>query len=183
MMIEHKSIEQIIETGDYDEAINLAKQVQENMDRGRWIIGDLALSMDKQYGKDVIGEFAKDIQLSKARVQDYRTMSQYYSHEWRAYIDEHFAFNWSILRIAKRFKEIESSIDFLHRCSQEDVLTVDGCAHLAKELLGVQTKEKPLAIVEQDDETGQLILRLLESIDDLEIGKTYKLSYKELDQE
>lgn len=144
-LITVKSLEEITDEADYDEAVNLGKRIQEDIDRGRWVIGDLALRLETIYGKDSVGEFAKDIQVSKGRVQEYRTMSQYYNREVRQYIADNFAVNWSILRIAKRFKDIESSIDFLSRCADKGVLTVDDTARLANEVLGRSPKPQKLA--------------------------------------
>lgn len=188
MNIQSLTPEQIIEGGEYDYLTALCKSVDEDMDKGRWIIGDSALAITKNYGKDTIGQFALDIQLAKSKVQGYRAMSAYWTKEYRKVIEDDFAVNWSILKVAKRFKDIETSMDFLERCaSQEGITTVDHYAFQAGLELGASTKPQKLiranfSCLQRGDGTITLISDKLhpDTVNLMELGATYTIDIYEV---
>lgn len=152
MNIRQITTDEIIETGNYDDCVNLGKQAKDDVDNGRWIIGDLGNALKQRYeddnlqwyGKNIIDEFAKDIQTEKATVQEYRNMAKYYPPDDRARLTERYAANWSVLKVAKRFKSLRRSEAFLRLCSSEGIHTVDDYARRAGELKGKPSKPKKL---------------------------------------
>lgn len=52
-------------------------------DGSRWFIGDLALLVDKQYGRNRIGEFAVQINSNVNTVKQYRRVAKFYETDTR----------------------------------------------------------------------------------------------------
>ena len=177
-------INEIIAEGDYDDAVNLGMQVQNDMDKGRWVIGDLALALTdaSKYGDGASDEFAKDIQIKKATVYKYRRMSKYWVAEWRDYVADNFTVSYSMMDTARRGKDIEESIDFLNYCQNENITTADDCARVASERWG-KDSDKPKKLMRINNavctraEDGKLTFHIdnvhPDSIAEFEIGTTY----------
>jgi hypothetical protein len=68
---------------DWESIISLGLEARENKDNGQWLLGDLALQVEKNYGQDSIGKFAIGINEKKTTIMRYRTVSRAWSEEQR----------------------------------------------------------------------------------------------------
>lgn len=109
--VEHSAWETLCDAG---------REAAENMDEGRWIIGDLAMLVRKEYGHDKIGDFAEQIGVKKKRVQEYRTVCKYYLKDDRdLFRVSHPPMTYTHFRAAMRLKDLQASYDILERATVE----------------------------------------------------------------
>lgn len=116
-------IEQAAKAGDdiWEMSIGAGLQAHEDMDAGRWRIGDLALLIGKQYGEHRIEDFAKSIKVEVGRVKEYRTVCHFWQKSVRTDILEACPnATYSHLRIAMRLKNLQAAMDFVDECSAND---------------------------------------------------------------
>jgi hypothetical protein len=125
---------------DYQELCELGRMAAQNMDENRYLIGDLALQVKKQYRRDAIGGFAKDIGISKSRINEYRTVCGFWTKSARAYFSETYGglVNYSHLRIAMRLKEPGLAFEFVRECG-ENAYTCEQATVKLTERLGKPT--------------------------------------------
>jgi hypothetical protein len=72
----------------------------ERMDGFRWLLGDLALAVERQYGKSSLKRFAADIRLPRHRtLYDYQAVAAFYPNSARA---EFQSLTWSHYRAVQR---------------------------------------------------------------------------------
>lgn len=111
------------EKGDparFEELCEQGLEAAEDMDKGRWKIGDLALEVKKVYGRDRVGQFATRINVKKTRVQEYRGMSVFYPESLRQQIFEQYPpglITYTHLRTARRLKDPAAIIAFIDECA------------------------------------------------------------------
>jgi hypothetical protein len=76
----------------------------QNLDAGRWSLGDLTGRVEKRYGADAIGNFATEIGMArKSTLKEYRRVSARYSPDIRMAFSE--ALSWSHFQAACRAKD------------------------------------------------------------------------------
>lgn len=122
---------------DYELICEAGRIAAQNIDQGRYLIGDLAAQVKKQYGRDTVGRFAKDIGIPKARAQEYRQVCEFWDKTQRRQIFEDYAgqVNYSHLRQAMRLKELDTAMDFIRECG-ENAYTVEQAHVKLTERLG-----------------------------------------------
>jgi len=197
MNIRQISHEEIIAEANYDDCVNLGKQVQDDVDLGRFKIGDIGIALKKRYkddkrqwyGNGVLDEFAKDIQRGKKTIQEYCSMSKFWTPEKRQYVIERYAVNYSVMKVAKRFKTHRRAEAFLRLCSSEGVNTVDDYARRAGELKGGKPKPKKVARIDMRctrSEDGKLTLHAdnipPEILQEIELGKMYTIDIYSIEE-
>ncbi len=95
----------------------LGREMAAETDGKQWDLGDLALEVDKQYGKNRIGEFAKSIGVPVSTVKQYRRMSAYYEQDTRTAFANlsrsHFLY-------AIMGKDVSASLELLTKASNGD---------------------------------------------------------------
>lgn len=107
----------------YEAAISAGIQARESGDSAKWLIGDLALLIRKDYGQDTIGQFAGDIGTAVERVHEYRTVCKFYPRRAehgkpaRADFFDMPAITYSHMRMAMRLKDFDAALEFLEDCS------------------------------------------------------------------
>jgi hypothetical protein len=95
------------------------------LDGGKWAIGDIALTVEKAYGPDLLGDFAKNVNISKRSAQQYRQVAAFYEKRTRVrFLEEWPSITWSHCRRAMRLGDYEASMDLLERAASE-LWTVD----------------------------------------------------------
>lgn len=105
----------------YDLVVNAGIAARENLDNGRYIIGDLAVHLRKQYGEDTVGRFAEAINCRTASVREYRRICAFWSRPVRRELFEEMpSISYSILRDSIRFKDTGKALDFLRKCADND---------------------------------------------------------------
>lgn len=132
------AIEALIERGDdiWEVLVNAGIQAQEFLDTGRWTIGDLAGLVDKQYGQNTIGTFAKAINVEVERVREYRTVAAFWEIPHRQKIRADYpTITYSHMREAMRLKSVEAAEAFIEECAGEG-WTVEEARLKLRERLG-----------------------------------------------
>lgn len=108
----------VIDVTSWEQLADAGRRAADDMDRGRFTIGLLALEVEKDYGNDSIGKFAVDIHVEKDRVQDYRGVCAYYEKSIRTGIlTECPNLRFSHFKVAKRFGDLASSLAFLREAN------------------------------------------------------------------
>lgn len=97
----------------YQLAVGMGQQAAENMDAGRWTIGDVAATVNKNYGTDMIGSFAKDIGVPVDRVREYRTVAGFWKKSARAEFSD-LPLTYSHFRAAMGMGDIDDAKAMLH---------------------------------------------------------------------
>lgn len=109
----------------YQMAIAAAMDAAQQIDTGRWQVGDLAALVETKYGGETITDFAREIRIAKKRVEEYRTVARAYPNLLRTQIFEQYPnLTYSVLRTAMRFKNVEARLAFLADAS-DNHWTVD----------------------------------------------------------
>lgn len=97
-------------------------KAQEMLNEGRWIIGDLAcvIANHSDYGENTLGMFADDIHFERARVREYRTVSQFWTFSVRTELLLIANLMYSHFRIATRLQNLRRARDFLLESADND---------------------------------------------------------------
>lgn len=133
---------------DWETICEQGRRCAESLDAGRWTLGDIALTVEKRYGQDSIGAFARDINVKASRVREYRTVAAFYESSARAaFLSTRPTLTYSHLRAAMRFEDMEEAFDFLEKAASE-AWTV---AQVERELALLFGKEKPFLLKFMDD--------------------------------
>lgn len=129
----------------YEHLCELGRSAAQNIDQGRYLIGDLAAQIKKEYGRDTVGRFAKDIGIPKARAQEYRHVCEFWTKSARADIFDTYAgqVTYSHLRAAMRLKDADAALDFIRECG-DNSYTVEQAAVKLQERLGKPTPPEKL---------------------------------------
>ena len=61
--------------GSWEELVSAGVTAKEMSDNSAWVIGDLAVKVSQLYGSDALEKFATDINVSKATIKRYRSVS------------------------------------------------------------------------------------------------------------
>jgi len=68
----------------WEELCTLGMEARETKDNSQWILGDIALQVEKDYGSDSLGKFAVDIGINKRSLYQYRRVSQAFTLDQRS---------------------------------------------------------------------------------------------------
>lgn len=134
----------------WETLISAGIAAQEQMDSGRWVIGDLALTVQADYGQDTIGKFAKEIAVELASVRAYRTVSAYWHRENSTRIELLEScpmLKWSHFREAMRIKD-QSKADQLLREANDKALSIEAFRLTVMSEIGKPLPPKKLLDVE-----------------------------------
>ena len=181
----------------FEDAVTVCLDASEKMDEARWLIGDMALliSLTKQYGADMIGEFAKRINVSVDMAKEYRLMAAYYEKSARTDLLGQLAIlSYSHWKIAKQLKDkdledghiggIDDSIAFLYTCA-DGGWTIERARIEMDKLLGKEPKqpeeseekEVPLLVLEAyvTSIDGKIVTLNTTNTEGLKKGVLYRL--------
>lgn len=102
--------------------VDTGMRAQEMLNEGRWIIGDLAciIANHSDYGENTLGMFADDIHFERARVREYRTVSQFWTFSVRTELLLIANLMYSHFRIATRLQHLKKARDFLLESADND---------------------------------------------------------------
>lgn len=125
----------------FDLCVNAGMAARESLDNGRYVIGDLACHIEKQYGVDRVGMFATDIQCRASSVREYRRVCKFWARPARAELFEEMPMlAYSILRDSIRFGDPVQALTFLRDCAA-NMWTCERAHIEANRLLGKETPE------------------------------------------
>lgn len=115
-MVTVEVLDRMIEQGEdiWEAACSIATADELSIGERRWNLGDVASRIDKQYGKNRIGDFAKVTGNTVASLKQYRAVSKFYAKEHRSLFEN---LSWSHYRRAKSLKDIEDALDMLEQAS------------------------------------------------------------------
>lgn len=128
----------------WDVICQAGREAQTNMDEARWIIGDLACLVSAEYGRDKIADFAREVNVEKARVKEYRTVARFYKNLPRQkFAQDHPNLTYSHMRDAMRFGDQDRAMEHLEACAIQ-TLTVEAARIRIQEALGKPVPPKKL---------------------------------------
>lgn len=137
-------------TTEWESIVSAGIEAQSRMDGGRWVIGDLALLVQKEYGQGSVEQFARDIKVELPSVRNYRTVSAFWSREnsLRSEILTTMPnLSWSHFRTAMQLKDMEAATDFLHEAAAND-WSVEACRLELKRRAG--KPEPPMKLLDTE---------------------------------
>lgn len=141
MIAAEASVEQNVT--DWDALCEVGRLAAQQIDEGRWIVGDTALLVETHYGEDWIAEYARECNLAKKRVQEYRTVCSFYEKSARAdFLQDNPNITYSHLRAAMRMNDPEIAYMMLDVAAHNN-WTVDQFGMEISKNLGNSTN-KPL---------------------------------------
>ena len=164
------AIDAMIAAGEdiWEAAVSAAADDEQDMAARRWRLGDLARRVQKQYGKNRLGDFAKQINVPVPTVKQYRRMSDFYPPDTR-YLFENIGY--SHYRQAMRLKDLGAALELLTVCSG-DSRTVEATQVEINKIVGKPTP--PLKLL---DASGVIVrLDMLDGLLVLQIGRGADLS-------
>lgn len=174
---------------DWESICETGRLAAANMDEGRWLIGDLSLLVQTEYGEDRIGQFAVQINVDKARVQEYRTVCQFWQKSVRAEIlHECPLISYTHMRMAMKLEDLSVATEFVEQCNANG-WTVEQARLELNNRLGkpsppgkVMDMEMDLTMV--DFETGLVYFHSpMTPPQELKVGTTYRLVLYEVPEE
>lgn len=128
----------------WEELCERGRIARREYDKWRWVIGDLALEVVKEYGQDRLGEFAGEIGLAKQTVYRYRDLCEFYEKSPRGELFELYdedVLTYTHYREAARLDDLSSAIDILETAADE-AWTTDKMAYEVSKLLGKTGSER-----------------------------------------
>lgn len=126
-------IQQAADAGEniYEMAVAMGIEANDRMDAGRWLIGDLALLVNNEYGQNSIETFASDIRIEVGRVREYRTTCAYWENSVRTeFLTSYPLLKYSHFRIASKLVSFDSAVNMLRTAGESGWSTT----HLYKEV-------------------------------------------------
>lgn len=120
---------------DWEALCSVGRLAAEQIDEGRWIVGDTALLVEKHYGEDRLADYARECNLPKKRVAEYRTVCRRFQKSARAAFWETCpTLTYSHFRAAMRYEDEAEATEMLFKAADE-AWTVDQFQHeIAKDL-------------------------------------------------
>lgn len=107
-------------TETYEGICEHSRTVVGEIDARRWIVGDDALLVDKQYGQHTIDDFARAIGMNKNTVYGWRRLAEFYPEVVRRTILNAFPnLTYSHYKDALRCGDLDLAIQWLEQVSAE----------------------------------------------------------------
>lgn len=129
----------------WDELTEQGRIASTQLDAGRWTIGDLACAVAKDYGKDRINEFAREIGQKKETVKGYKRVARAFPESVRAKLfDEYPNLFYSHYRTAARLESPGEQIAFLEETASNGWTTDECEREMTIRLGGTPTPSKLL---------------------------------------
>lgn len=134
--------------GQWDVLCEQGRIAASNMDEGRWTLGELASCVEKTYREDRIGDFAKEVNVPKKRVAQYRAVYKFWSPAWEKskrldFLETRPNLSYTHYLTALRLKEFEAALTWIDTVSENGWTTDEAAYHLA-ERLGKPVKAETL---------------------------------------
>lgn len=105
----------------WESAISAGIEAGASIDSGKWVIGDIACLVEKQYGEDRIGDFAKSINVERDRVVEWRGVCRFFDRPTRTALRASRPnLSYTHFREAKRLKDKAKAIAFLEEAADND---------------------------------------------------------------
>jgi len=159
-------------TVEYEELCERGRIYQQDLDNGRYAIGELALQVTNTYGKSQLSHFATMINISKSSCYDYRMVSAWLrdNPQCGKFRDEP-TLTWSHLKMAARIKDVKEAEKFLNQCA-DDALTIEQAGLLRAGSGGSKKLLEFTAALVMD---GSSLVFEVPFSDTLNTGNTYRI--------
>jgi hypothetical protein len=129
----------VTERDDFEELCERGRIAARDLDRGRFVIGDLALRIETQYGRDTVGEFARQVNVQKKRVYEYRDVCSIFDSSARAELFENApTLTYTHLRISLKIKDETERRAALENAA-DNTLTTDDFARKVSSTPGAES--------------------------------------------
>lgn len=170
----------------WEELCERGRMKASGVDANQWDLGDLALQVETDYGKNRLGEYAKAINKPFSTLSQYRSMSAYYQKDTR-YLFENLSRSHYLA--AKSLKDVSASLELLTQASNEDGWTSGRVAIECRRIRGKPVPPKKImdyegCILEVDDWQGRVVIQLAPGANMLNmselINKTYRFKVYEV---
>jgi len=165
-----QAIERILASGEdaWESIVTLANSSESDITARRWLIGDLGLLVQKEYGKNRLNDFATKANLARSTVSQYRNLSSFYPSEVR---QEFETLSYSHFRCAMRLKE--KAFSFLEDCSANSYTVeqaqIEVTKILGKPLPPLKLLDAQGCIQSVDLANGLLVVALAPGVDGLQL--------------
>jgi hypothetical protein len=101
----------------WDGLCDEGRKASAGIDAGRWIIGELAATIEKEYGANRLADFSKEINRSLKSVYEYRRMAAFYTFSAAAEFSAQYpVIGYTHFRHARRFNTPAEAWAFLMEC-------------------------------------------------------------------
>lgn len=136
---------EVLNTKTWDILCEQGRIAAIHIDEGRWSLGELALMVGKSYGDDALGEFAREVNVPKKRMTQYRTVCNFWCPAWEKstrvdFLEERETITYTHMRDAMRFKDLKRALAWLGEVAANG-WTTDQAAFVLSERLGVVKSE------------------------------------------
>lgn len=141
---------------EWESIISAGIEAQNRMDGGRWMIGDLALLVQSEYGQGSVEQFARDIKVELPSVRSYRTVSAFWHRESSTRVEILATLpnlSWSHFRAAMQLKDMHAATDMLHTAAAHD-WTVEAFRLELKRRLG--KPEPPVKLIDIETQISDM---------------------------
>lgn len=119
----------------YEELCDHSRQHVNDMDARRWDVGDDACAMETKYGEATLLGMARDVNMNKTTLASWKRVAEYYPEILRRrLLDNLENLSYSHYKDAIRLKDIQKSVAWLEKCSEEG-WSPDQASHKLTELL------------------------------------------------
>jgi hypothetical protein len=123
---------------DWELLCEAGRLAAEQIDYGRWIIGDLALRVHDQ------AAFARECNIPKRRAREYADVCAFFpAAEREAYLRDNPGITYTHFRTARKLRDIERAYRFLEHCAKRG-RTTDQAERLMARLAGRKARPAPL---------------------------------------
>jgi hypothetical protein len=104
----------------YESICDECRELVGQIDARRWVVGDRAILIDKQYGEHTIDDFSRDIGMNKNTVYGWRRVAEFYPESVRRTILNAFPnLTYSHYKDALRCDDLDMAIQWLEQVSAE----------------------------------------------------------------
>jgi hypothetical protein len=97
---------------DFDIICERGRQAAASLDTGRWLLGALALQVQGVYGQKQVATFAREVNVPRSRLYEYRQVAAFYAALPDDYRDTHPMLSWSHYRLAMR--RCDTAVEAVH---------------------------------------------------------------------
>lgn len=164
----------------YEELCDHSRAHVTGMDTRRWDVGDDACAMETKYGEATLASMARDVNMNKTTLASWKRVADYYPEILRRrLLDNLENLSYSHYKDAIRLKDIQKSVEWLEKCSEESWSPDQASHKLTAELSGdpddddngdgddSDTKDIPGTITSVFKRDGSCIVELTIGLDDM----------------
>jgi len=102
----------------FEDLCDKGRVAADALDTGRWLLGEIAHDVQKQWGDPFLETFSIQVAVEKKRIYEYRNVYRFYANSAVAeFRSDNPMLRYSHYRDAMRLKTLEDAMVFLNECS------------------------------------------------------------------